>query len=577
MEARHAGTQWLRPLSAGAVLAVAAFMLLWSPFVRRSGPELFAALHHVVLVTIWLLVPMMTADCISRERREQTLGLLFLTPLTAGEVVLAKVLAHGLRAATVWAAVFPVLLLPLLMGGVAASTVWAAMMAQVGAFFWALGAGILASVMSRSVLGGLGWALLLVLLFLVAQASLNGLAVHLAIAKFSGVLPSAEWLVGIGLLALWNPETVLDGFLRLLAPASRGTWMWLCILVPMVSAFGLALVWGIGAWRLRRAWQEQPASRQRERVTREFVRLRFAPGWLRARLRRQMERNPVGWLERRRWRSRTAVWSWVGLLALAQVTLLTGPGRIEDVRELNGLLAVALCGVMALVSAASFRREREMGVLELLLTTSLTPRQIVAGRVMGLWRQFLPAVVLFSGVSVYIDVQLSGRWWGRWWDRSSSMLTEDLLFLACLFFTIPVGGLWWSLRARTYVGGVILTVTTMGLLPWAGSLGLNFLVAENVAWAQVGELFLFVVLPIVVMVGIGALQPVVGPMWWLMLAAWCSLAALSWVSRFSNWQYLVMSALLFAAGGFMVRRLVRELESRGSSASMASTRPGESG
>ena len=60
----------------------------------------------------------MTADCISRERREGTLGLLFLTPLTVLDVIAGKAAIHVLRALTLFLAALPVLVLPLVLGGV---------------------------------------------------------------------------------------------------------------------------------------------------------------------------------------------------------------------------------------------------------------------------------------------------------------------------------------------------------------------------------------------------------------------------------------------------------------------------
>src|SRR6185369_5833518 len=100
------------------MLLVAAYGLLDPGFSPSQGGVLFGRLHLTMLCSIWILVPLMTADCISRERREGTLGLLFLTPLTAQGVVLAKALAHGARALTLCLAVLPVLMIPLLIGGV---------------------------------------------------------------------------------------------------------------------------------------------------------------------------------------------------------------------------------------------------------------------------------------------------------------------------------------------------------------------------------------------------------------------------------------------------------------------------
>ena len=49
----------------------------------NQGGRLFGYFNTLLFFTIWILVPLVTADCISSERREGTLGLLFLTPLRA--------------------------------------------------------------------------------------------------------------------------------------------------------------------------------------------------------------------------------------------------------------------------------------------------------------------------------------------------------------------------------------------------------------------------------------------------------------------------------------------------------------
>ncbi len=116
--ARQPFTYYLRVLGVTALLLASALFGLQVGFRPAFGRELFAALHCALFGAIWLLVPMLTADCISRERREGTLGLLFLTPLKGTDVVVAKGLAHGLRAVTLGLAVVPVLTIPFLLGGV---------------------------------------------------------------------------------------------------------------------------------------------------------------------------------------------------------------------------------------------------------------------------------------------------------------------------------------------------------------------------------------------------------------------------------------------------------------------------
>src|SRR5947209_10079973 len=59
-----------------------------------------------------------TADCLSEEKREGTLGLLFLTDLKGYDIVLGKLMATSLSGIYGVLAIVPVLAVPLLMGGI---------------------------------------------------------------------------------------------------------------------------------------------------------------------------------------------------------------------------------------------------------------------------------------------------------------------------------------------------------------------------------------------------------------------------------------------------------------------------
>src|SRR5204863_2935453 len=70
-EARHAVSYWLRTLGALVLLVVMAVMLIGAQDNTPGlGAKLFGNLNTALFVTIWLLVPLLTADCLSRERRE---------------------------------------------------------------------------------------------------------------------------------------------------------------------------------------------------------------------------------------------------------------------------------------------------------------------------------------------------------------------------------------------------------------------------------------------------------------------------------------------------------------------------
>jgi hypothetical protein len=463
-ESRHPTTYLFRPIAACAVLIASMFLLFGHPTatVIGTGQSLFASLHKILFVTIWILVPLMTADCVSREKREQTLGLLFLTPLKAGEIMVAKGLVHGLRAATVCVAVVPPLMLPLLLGGVSWAAALASILINASAFLWALAAGLLASVLARTVTSGIVWALSWSAVFLAGLALLNGFAVYQIAVASTGrnwSIPSLEWLAGMGLLNLWRPHDSLPYVFRTTAALASSLWILAGIVFVLISFVGLVAVWRLSAWQLKKSWQDLPPSPQRQALARHFCEPRIALKFFRARLRRQIERNPVGWLERRHWASRTAAWAWMGILTVVYTMSFVNLRSLDDLDRLMPVLIIGMAAALALTSAASLRRERESGVMELLLTTPLTPEQIVRGRLQGIWKQFLPAGLLFGAMTSMLHRKVYGTF-------STEETLMALWSVGMFYLVIPVAGLWFSLRLRHYVAALIATVGVGVVLPW---------------------------------------------------------------------------------------------------------------
>ena len=146
VEARHAFNYWLRVLGVTVALGIFVVMMLdQQGSASQLGAKLFGNLNTALFIAIWVLVPLLTADCISRERRVGTLGLLLLTRLTSRGVVVGKCLIHGLRAATMLLAALPVLALPFLLGGVTWREDVTALLFDSGSVCLALAAGLIAS------------------------------------------------------------------------------------------------------------------------------------------------------------------------------------------------------------------------------------------------------------------------------------------------------------------------------------------------------------------------------------------------------------------------------------------------
>src|SRR4051794_20119153 len=84
VQSRSPSTYWLRVCAALLVsIAFAALASRQPAAGPTSGAHLLVSLHFVLLAGIWIFGSAITADCLSCEKREGTLGLLFLTPLTA--------------------------------------------------------------------------------------------------------------------------------------------------------------------------------------------------------------------------------------------------------------------------------------------------------------------------------------------------------------------------------------------------------------------------------------------------------------------------------------------------------------
>jgi ABC-type transport system involved in multi-copper enzyme maturation permease subunit len=470
-EARNTFTYWLRVIGAAALLITgASFWVLEGVGFGRGG-EWFGAMHQALFWSIWVLVPPMTADCISREKREGTLGLLFLTPLRASEVVLAKGLAHGLRAAALGLASIPVLALPFLMGGVSWAEALASLLINFSALCWALAAGLLASsrnrTLSRALVASAAWTVLFFLLFAVAQGI--GAIVVMSLwapgflARVGGWSEMVERVLGLGYVATLKFRWFWEN-MRFFGP--RGMFPIGAASVAGVALFSvlafLALI-GATAANVQRLWQDRPRSALQMEVEKQLCRPSFGKGVYRAWMRRLIERNPVGWLERRTWQARMVTWAWIAVVGCVVSAAASDPQffRSNSLEWLTTLAAM-LCASMALSSAGSFRRERETGVMELLLVSPLGVSRIIRGRLRGLWGQFGPGVGLFVASWLYLIPVLARPFGGM--DEGAAVV--GVLWLFCnTALTLPVMGLYLSMRCRLFILAAVVTMAGAVFVP----------------------------------------------------------------------------------------------------------------
>ena len=152
--ARKRSTFWLRIIAALVAFVLGCGFLALHTWgvgagVMNVGRGLFGALTWLCLLAALAAGLFLTSDCLSEEKREGTLGFLFLTDLRGFDVVLGKLLATSLRGTYALLAVFPILALTLVMGGVSGREFWRAALALLNALFLSLAAGLFVSALSR--------------------------------------------------------------------------------------------------------------------------------------------------------------------------------------------------------------------------------------------------------------------------------------------------------------------------------------------------------------------------------------------------------------------------------------------
>lgn len=405
-------------MGAGVVLAVMA--LAWDSRLmahQRDGRGIFAGLNHVLVTAIWLIAPVLTADCLSREKRAGTLGLLLLTPLRARDVVAGKAFVQALRAFTIVVAASPVLLVPVLMGGVGWLDAARMLCLQLASLGLALAAGLVASSATTRWVRARLLALCLMLgaagtFFILHVVSVSAVE-WLGFVRQRGMMISPlqvlehhvwQWFARLGFFGrsqstFWLPVGGGGGAWAGLAVAA-GVLLVAVVLVALAIRFATAGV--------MRTWQGEPPGPRVQRAAHGLTRLRVSPEWWRARRAALLSRSPVEWRQTATWSARMTTAGWLGVTMVLLTVAILNDGY-ADVGAGQWLGRRVLLTGLAFAATASFREEKEHGGFELLLVTPLSPEQLVAGRLRGLFRQFAPSVAVLLLVQVALLLMGGGQ------------------------------------------------------------------------------------------------------------------------------------------------------------------------
>ena len=387
----------------------------------------------------------LTADTLSEEKRNGTLGLLFLTNLRGLDVVLGKMSACSLQSVFGLMAVAPVMMVPLLMGGVDPAEVGRMVGVLFAALFMSLSVGMACSAQFKVTRAAIGMTFLVILL-------LNfGLPIISIVLDEYNFINSSE----SQFLACFSSGAMFP--LAFSGSFSGNSHFFYQSLATALSVGLVSL--GFSVWRTPRAWQD--------RETKPSAIAKLRPVEAISRRTRLLDDNPVYWLGAR--------WGWRPLLVWAAVFagfMLWLWGLLENGRwwldeEVHLMtLWCTFTGFKLWIASAScdrFREDRQERSLELLLATPLTYRDFSLAQARRLLWQFGWPLGLVLATVPFMMFGSDGDIW-PYFFVGLAMLMADI-------WAMHFVGMQLSLTSRkpTYSGsGVALRTLFLPWFIWGG-------------------------------------------------------------------------------------------------------------
>jgi hypothetical protein len=426
-------TYWIRTGAALAVIIIGTwlFLIMQNDPTQTVAQVLFGVLTSCATLSAYLSGLRDTADCLSVEKREGTLGLLFLTDLRGYDVVIGKMAANSINAFYGILAVLPIFGVPLLMGGITLGEFGRMALVAVNALFFSLSLGICTSAFSRSGRKSATMTFLLLLFIGGVLPALGGYRMYLT--NSSTFPPPFFWpSVGYTYYLAWDiPYKVTpDDFWYSLATVHGLSWFFL-ILASIVTP---------------RSWQDRPPGIKKLRWRERWLMWSHGDSTERLAFRRRLlDQNAFFWLAARSRLKPAIVWAILGLMACVWAW---GVGKFHQdflnpaAYLITGLVLNLMFKIWVAAEAGrQLAEDRKLGALELILSTPMTIHDILRGQLLALRRQFLFPLILVL-VTIFLFM----------WATLREPDTEDTR----------------SFVRMLCIGGMVMIVADLVALYWVG-------------------------------------------------------------------------------------------------------------
>jgi len=425
------------------VMVIAAYWYGDQQQITTMGLDLFTTLGWLAMA-VACLVPCCSASPIFAGAKEhRVLEILLVSNVAAWQLVVGHLASCMLRASVSILSLLPMFVLCVSLGGVSATQILQAFVVLLATVFVGTCLGLCTSMMTRDRRTAFNWAVFAGVIFFGAVPGVAALAAEVCSD------PATQTWCEDALLPTVSP---LHAF-KLLSEGMLPAWGAAWVLYAGAVGAGLLALTALLFPRMARPGRTRVAAR---------------PCAVRT------EHDDEGPLMRRE-RSRAHTLHWVGFPASMAACLLISHDLLDDPYTLPwvilGVSAALFALPLLLRCCRVLAEEKEARTFELLTLTSMSPQELLFGRLQATIRGCLPWLVSMSLAAVYIA-----------WDEYEFALAGN--FLCCYavsLFTYSVVALYLSLRWNAYVA---LGATTVMVGSWA-------VTAQLMLGAHAGGLGLF--------------------------------------------------------------------------------------
>jgi ABC-type transport system involved in multi-copper enzyme maturation permease subunit len=427
-------------LKRASLVVLGSVILLWALGMESqssggmpAGLVIFSSLAMSTLFAVCLMSLMQSSALIMREKEERTLGLLFLSEISSVLFVVGKIATSMFSMVITIFSLLPLYMLAISLGGISAVQVVVAFAILLGVMFLGSCAGVFAATVTGSekkLNGMLTWLALMLFVVLPIVTALTQFSFH-------GEEPSALVMSAISPFAAManavNGRHILGGVLDFA----------FCVLVGIPFALLSAVI-----LPRKVISKEKPelAVRWRDRMKSSAIMRKWV-------IPDTITGNPVAWKDFHFWHGGArATWFKFGGSAIGVLLIVGLVGWKVGSRwsEIGQSLFITMCifsfGVFALGSVSNagmaFNRERKSRAMDILLTTSLSDREIVMGKIKAVALSLLPWII--SSVVCFFALIFVYGWERGFWTGFTYVVMESV----SMWFGMTSLALWTSLRYR---------------------------------------------------------------------------------------------------------------------------------